>query len=534
MALMLRVLGGIRIEHDGEPVQGRAAQRRRLALLAALSVMPGHASRREKLAAMLWPDAAPDAGRRLLTEALHVFRRELHPEVVTGAGDEVRINREVVGVDAAEFRDALERRDLERAVEVYGGAFLDGFNGDEIAGFGQWVDGERAKLRRQYADALEALATAADEAADFAAAAEWWGKLSFEDRYGSGVALKLMQALVRAGEHARALQFGTAFVRRLREDLGLEPGREVAEFLARLRADPPPPPPATPSPAPAAGGEPSAPAAGEQISPEFQVVRQIGEGSVATVYLAREPALGRHVAVKVLADRFRGDETTQRRFEREARAAARIHHPNVATVYRIGRTTAGMPFLVLPYVEGGTLADRRDAAGELSVAEVRRYVAQAAAGLAAAHRLGVVHRDVRPANLLYDRAADRVLLTDFGLAAILDTFHEDALRLTRPGEVLGDPRYTSPEQLLGDAVTGRADVYSLGIVAFELLTGTLPFTARGGPALLAAHARERPRRVLELRPEVSPELDALVDRCLHKRPEQRPFAADIAEALGWI
>jgi len=537
MALTLRVLGGIRIERDGEPLQGRAAQRRRLALLAVLSVIPGHAARREKLAAMLWPDASAEAARRLLTEALHVFRRELHPEVISAAGDEVGLNPDVLAVDVAEFRTALERGDWEGAVAAYGGAFLDGFNGDDIAGFPQWVDGERAKLAQQYADALERLAKAADEASDRAAAAEWWGKLSFADRYSEGVALGLMRALVGVGERARALQFGTAFIRRLRDDLGLDPNPEVVEFLGRLRAEPAAPPapvPVAPPPAPAVPAEPDAAAARGEISPEFQVVRRIGEGNVATVYLAREPALGRHVAVKVLSDRFRGDGTTQHRFEREARAAARIHHPNVATVYRIGRTPAGMPFLVLPYVEGGTLEDHRAAAGGLSVNEVRRYVAQAAAGLAAAHRLGVVHRDVRPANLLYDRGTDRVLLTDFGLAAVLDASHEDALRLTLPGEVLGSPRYASPEQLRGDAVTDRADVYSLGIVAFELLTGDIPFAARTAPALAAAHAREQPGRASALRPDVDPELDALIDRCLHKRPEQRPFAADVAEALGWI
>jgi serine/threonine-protein kinase len=161
-------------------------------------------------------------------------------------------------------------------------------------------------------------------------------------------------------------------------------------------------------------------------------------------------------------------------------------------------------------------------------------MAQIAAGLAAAHRLGVVHRDVRPTNLLYDRGADRVLLTDFGLAAVLDLLQEGALRLTRPGEVLGSPRYASPEQLLGDAVTDRADVYSLGMVAFELLTGDIPYAARTEAALVAAHVRERPKHAAELRADVPPELGSLIDRCLNKRPEQRPFAAELAESLGWV
>jgi len=542
MAFTLRVLGTIRIENDGQPLQGRAAQRRRLALLAVLAVSPKHALRREKLVALLWPDTPEEPARRLLTEALHVFRRELHPEVVLTAGDEVRLNGAVLRVDVGEFRAALERGDRRAAVEAYGGAFLDGFGGDEIAGFPQWLDGERARFAREYVSALQALAREAEVAGDTAAAAECWGRLSFEERYSTAVALGLIRALVRLGERARALQFGTAFIRRLKDDLDLDAGAEVMETLARLRDEPAEPlaspaaanrPTDGPTPAFTAGKRNPGGWRGEAISPEFQVVRQIADGMKAAVYLAREPALGRLVAVKVLAERFAGDDTVQRRFEREARSAARIHHPNVATVFRVGRTVAGLPFLVLPYVEGGTLEDRRAAAGELEVHEVRRYVAQAAAGLEAAHRLGVIHRDVRPANLLYDRASDRVLLTDFGLAAVMDSLQDDALKITVPGEVLGTPRYASPEQLRGEPVTDRADVYSLGVVAFELLTGAHPFPAPTLPALVAATQRDTPRRVTELRPSVDPQLDALVARCLNRRPEHRPFASDVAAALDW-
>jgi serine/threonine protein kinase len=161
-------------------------------------------------------------------------------------------------------------------------------------------------------------------------------------------------------------------------------------------------------------------------------------------------------------------------------------------------------------------------------------MAQAAAGLAAAHRLGIVHRDVRPANLLYDRDTDRVLLTDFGLAAVLESGLDAGMRLTRPGQVLGDPAFASPEQLRAEPVAERADVYSLGMVAFHCLTGRSPFAAAHPAQLIVAHQREEPARASALRPEVDAELDELVHRCLNKRPEHRPFAADVAEALGWV
>jgi serine/threonine-protein kinase len=253
---------------------------------------------------------------------------------------------------------------------------------------------------------------------------------------------------------------------------------------------------------------------------------------VAEVFLAVEQTLGRLVAVKVLAERFADDDTTRTRFEREARAAARVHHPNVAPVYRVGRTAAGLPFIVTPYVDGGTLADRLAAAGRLSLDEVRRYVAQLAAALAAAHRLGVVHRDVRPANLLYSRELDSVMLADFGLAAVTELIFDPRARLTRPGEALGSPGYASPEQLRGEIVTERTDVYSLGVVAFELATGRLPYDATTPVQMIASHLRDEPHRVAAFRHEADAALDDLVRRCLHKRPEERPFAADVAEALG--
>lgn len=535
MALALHVLGGVRIEGDAGPLQGRAAQRRRLALLALLAAAPERTLRRESLVRVLWPDSSAEAGRRLLTESLHVFRRELHEEVVLTAGEEVRLNPGVVRCDLADFRAALAREDWCAAVQAYAGAFLEGFEGDDVPAFARWVEATRAEIGRDYARALEALAKECEHEGDARGAAEWWGRLAVHDPYSAEVAIQLIEALARAGERARAVRFATAYAARLREELEMEPHPRVLELAARLRTEAAPVPGAVrpPDAVPAVAAD-TARVDGGQLTPEFDVLRPIGEGAVATVYLAREPALGRLVALKVLADRFVHDSTVRMRFEREARAAARIQHPNVAAVYRTGRTTRGAPFLVLPYVAGGSLEDRMAAAGRLSQVEVRRYVAQAAAGLAAAHRLGIVHRDVRPANLLYDRDTDRVLLTDFGLAAVLETGLGGESRLTRPGEVLGNPAYASPEQLQGQPITERADVYSLGIVAFELLSGRLPFEAGTPLEITIAHARQQPRRLSELRDDVDPALDDLVQRCLNKRPEQRPFAAEVSEVLGWV
>jgi serine/threonine-protein kinase len=255
---------------------------------------------------------------------------------------------------------------------------------------------------------------------------------------------------------------------------------------------------------------------------------------VARVYLVREPALRRQVAVKVLSPALAADATARARFEREAVAAAGIQHPNVAPIYRTGRLADGVPYLVMPFFQGGSLEARLKAGGPLAPDDARRYLGQVAAGLAAAHRLRIVHRDVRPANILYDRDTHRVVLIDFGIAAVLDDPGDPhASRLTRPGEPLGIPVYASPEQLRADpVVTDRADVYSLGIVAFEMLAGRPPFAAVTAVGMMRAHALETPPCVDELRPEVDPALARLIAACLRKPPAERPAAADVAEAMA--
>jgi DNA-binding SARP family transcriptional activator/tRNA A-37 threonylcarbamoyl transferase component Bud32 len=535
MALTLRLLGGARIETDAGPVQGRATQRIRLVLLALLAAAPRQSASREKLIRTLWPDSTPDAARRLLTEALYVFRKELSEDVVATSGDEVRLNPAVVRCDLVEFREAVAARDWRRAADLYGGPFLDGLSDDDLPAFARWAEEERGQVDVAYGRALRALAESAGREGAAADAVEWWGRLAAHDPYNSRAAVELMQALARAGERARALRFADTFTRRVRGELEIEPDGEVLRVVEQLRAAPaaaPDPVASGRGPIHVAEREGEPPPGEGFLEPGLQLVRRLGEGSVAEVFLAVEQTLGRLVAVKVLAERFADDDTTRTRFEREARAAARVHHPNVAPVYRVGRTAGGLPFIVTPYVDGGTLADRLAAAGRLSLEEVRRYVAQLAAALAAAHRLGVVHRDVRPANLLYSRELDAVMLADFGLAAVMELIFDQRARLTRPGEPLGSPGYASPEQLRGEIVTERADVYSLGVVAFELATGRLPYDAATPVRMIAAHLRDEPYRVSAFRPEADAALDDLVRRCLHKRPEERPFAADVAEVLG--
>jgi serine/threonine protein kinase len=218
------------------------------------------------------------------------------------------------------------------------------------------------------------------------------------------------------------------------------------------------------------------------------------------------------------------------RFEVEAQSAARLNHQNVCTVYRVGSLSDGTPYLVMPFIRGPSLSQRLKAEGRLNPGEVRKVIRDVACGLAAAHKLGVVHRDVRPDNVLFEEDTGRHCLCDFGIAGVLETGEEVGPKITATGEVLGNPAYISPEQMEGESVTDRADVFSLGILAHQLLTGHPPpneqAVRRGkrGPAVDLAPLEEYIG-------DVDPGLVDLLRRCLAWDPSHRPSAADIVRQI---
>ncbi len=268
----------------------------------------------------------------------------------------------------------------------------------------------------------------------------------------------------------------------------------------------------------------------EELAPHFETVRTLAVSELAHVYLARETALKRLVAIKVLRHGAAGNDTARQRFLREAQAAARISHPAVASVYRVGSLAGDLPYMVMEYVEGRSTADTLAAEGPFDERRCRRLLADIAGGLEAAHAARVIHRNVKPSNILM-REDGSFVLTDFGIAAFRESGGDLATKLTRDGEVVGDLRYTSPEQLLGEAPGPEADIYSLGIVAFEVLTRQWPFEADSEHAMLSAALKQDPRRVSVFRDDLSPDLGELVQRCLVKTPGQRPPAALLAKSL---
>jgi serine/threonine-protein kinase len=271
------------------------------------------------------------------------------------------------------------------------------------------------------------------------------------------------------------------------------------------------------------------PLIGRTIGGRYVVEEPLGAGGMATVYRGRHQALERTVALKVLQPKLAAQAEHRERFLREARAANRVHHEHVVDIVDIGQTEDGVVYLVMEYLRGRSL-DVELEDGALSLARACRIGHQIALALGRAHELGVVHRDVKPGNvflLLRDRDPDFVKLLDFGLARSLGD-----VELTKSNSVFGTPHYMAPEQIEGLSPCAQTDLYALGCVLFEMLSGTPPFDA-STPTLLYHHVYTEAPRLRERCPSVPPALDALVQRMLEKRPERRPASAlEVADQLG--
>src|SRR3954469_9209658 len=258
----------------------------------------------------------------------------------------------------------------------------------------------------------------------------------------------------------------------------------------------------------------------------YRVTRGIASGGMATVYACEDQVLGRLVAVKVLAAHFSADPSAAERFQREARAAARVSdHPHVVTIYDIGEHE-GTPFIVMEYFPGGTVADRLRGDDPVPHPTALRWIDQTAPALHHAHRAGIVHRHFTPANLLLD-ANGRVAVADFGIARMASE-----AGVTSTGVVLGTAAYLSPEQALGQPATAASDRYALAVVAYELLTGGKLFPAEHPAAQARAHVEAAPPRPSEVAPDLPPGVDRVLWRGLEKDPDDRwPTAGAMVEAL---
>ena len=270
------------------------------------------------------------------------------------------------------------------------------------------------------------------------------------------------------------------------------------------------------------------------LAPNIRVLGMAGEGGMAYVFVARDSVLRREVAVKMLSPKLADDETARKRFTREAQSIAAVQHPNIVNVYHVGEIPGrAIPYFVMQFVDGPTLGMGALRGRQLTEVRVRRLMTDVAAGLAAAHRRKVYHRDIKPNNIVLDGETGRAMVLDFGISAASSSRRRKSLgtKLTEEGMYLGTPTYMSPEQAGAENVTGKSDVYSLGVLAFEVLVGHPPF--EGSPLqIVASHMNNTPPRVDELRSDVSEELATLIARCLEKNPARRPSAEEIVHFLS--
>ncbi len=256
---------------------------------------------------------------------------------------------------------------------------------------------------------------------------------------------------------------------------------------------------------------------------QYALERELGRGGMGVVFLARDVKLDRRVAIKVLPAMLAARDDIRERFVREARTAAKLSHPSIVPVYRADELR-GVAFFVMAYVDGESLGERIRDRGALPAVEVVRWLREVALALGSAHTAGVVHRDVKPENILIERATSRALMSDFGIARV-----EQSSTLTEAGHILGTAAYMSPEQVNGESLDGRSDLYSLGVVGFHALAGRLPFESTAASALLVAHATRPAPLLASIAPNVPRELAAIIDRCLRKDPADRHATAEQLE-----
>jgi eukaryotic-like serine/threonine-protein kinase len=264
---------------------------------------------------------------------------------------------------------------------------------------------------------------------------------------------------------------------------------------------------------------------GQVLSERYRLVELLGEGGMATIYRAHDAQLGRDVAVKVLRAEYGRDAAFVARFRQEAQAAAALNHPNVVNVFDFGMES-GDPYIVMELVEGGDLAEVLRERGALEPVAAARIAQQVADALDAAHGRGIVHRDIKTTNVLINRGG-RIKVGDFGIAR---AFAE--AQITMPGTTLGSVHYFSPEQARGELVTTASDIYSLGLVLFEMLTGRRAWTGDSAGAVAVARLAGDPPAPSSLQQGVPAALDAIVKRALARVPGERPTAADLSAALG--
>jgi len=496
--LRLKTFGGLSLEGEHGPLTGAATQRRRLGLLAVLAAAGTRGVTRDKLVGLLWPEVDETRARAALSQSVYALKHDTGGDQLVLGHDMLALNPLVVTSDVAEFEDAVVRDDAALAANLYTGAFLDGVFLPDAPDFEHWIDGVRLRLGQAAERMLERLAVEAERRKDYVAAAEWWRRLTAIDPLKTRAVLALMGALAESGDRAGALRHAERYAQRVREDLDGEPSTAVAELADTLR------------------GQTSR----ERFADRFVIERELGRGGMAVVYLARDTKHDRNVALKML----RADMSAaigRERFEREIRVTAGLQHPHILPLHDSGEWGDGL-FYVMPFVDGESLRARLNRERKMSIGDALLVAQEVAEALSHAHRRGVVHRDVKPENILL--ADGHAIVADFGIARVVSQSLD--AQFMQAGISLGTPAYMAPEQISAEGDEGPlCDIFSLGCVLFEMLAGRPPWIGATPSSVLARRYKESAPTLRTLRPDVPSWLGDVVRDMLAEEPSRRPVSA---------
>lgn len=284
--------------------------------------------------------------------------------------------------------------------------------------------------------------------------------------------------------------------------------------------------------------DPNDPLIGSRIFGHYVITKKLGEGGMGAVYMAQNPEIEQTIAIKVLHGHAAQNEELVKRFNREAKVICKLTHPNIIRVFIFGHTPTNMIFLAMEYVEGGTLRDVIEKEGQLDALRAIDIMRQCLHALEEAHELGIVHRDLKPDNIMltnFRKVDEFVKVLDFGIAKIKDQPGSQNQKLTQAGVVYGTPEYLSPEQAQAKELDGRSDLYSMGVILYEMLTGCVPFHSSTAVAILAAHVYDEPEPPSKVaKKAIHPKFDTIIKKALSKKPEERyatamDFLADLED-----
>jgi DNA-binding SARP family transcriptional activator len=529
--LSLFLLGVPRLEREGRAVD--VERHKALALLAYLAVT-GAAHRRDGLAALLWPELDQARARAAL-------RRTLSALNVALSGDWLETDRETISLlpsaafwlDVNQFRHLLAQcrkhghpetevcaeclAPLAEAAALYRGDFLSGFTLRDAPAFDDWQFFQTETLRRELASALERLTSGHSARREFEAPIGYARRWLALDPLHEPAQRQLMRLYAWAGQRNAALRQYAECVRLLERELGVPPQTATTDLYNAIKENRLPPAAELPPSPPA----PFAWTMGALLHNRYRIDSEVGRGGMGVVYRAHDTLLDRAVAIKVLSETGVGAEG-RLRLLREAQAVARLDHPHIVPVYDVGFADEinDTPFIVMQLVAGKSLRE----AGPLPLPQILTVASQLCDALGHAHQRGLIHRDVKPENVVLTPEGAAKLM-DFGLA-----HSQGASHLTQAGALIGTPFYLAPEQIRGEPVDGRADLYALGVILYELTTGRLPFAGDDVLNVISQHLHSPVEPPRTHRADLPPALDALIVRLLSKQPADRPGSADEVRA----